>query len=346
MRIELASAECSWRSSTKDLLLRTIECVKTVPAAEPVIFKQLRNFSLTCLSSFFFELFARLENSLFGIDIRLCVRAFSGGNDDGNQSPISQRKKNCVLCSLKSHTSSSKNVVARLVFVARFFDSFFDNVIPFASWTHNSSPSHKKVFIFFSNKKFLFSRRKPFMVLIYVDPRAVSTSCFFFGCLFFLYLLVKWPIYFSSRPKHVSRAGLSDRLDDKNARNKFRFLSTRQSLLHRKKNLTEFLKYRKRRFGVTLSYTYIGTESTEECVAYQLLTPQSSSTTTFRARFRCCRTWERSRKVLKPVSSFHLLWQRRRRLATIYSIDGLMACRKRCREKSTRNRLWIRFKNS
>lgn len=72
-------------------------------------------------------------------------------------------------------------------------------------------------------------------------------------------------------------AGLSDRLNDKNARKKFRFLSTRQSLLHGKKNLTEFLKYRKRRFGVTLSYTYIGTESTEECVAYQLSTPQSSS---------------------------------------------------------------------
>lgn len=183
-------------------------------------------------------------------------------------------EKSVFYVARSRHTSSSKNVVSRLVFVSRFFwlFFFFDNVIPFASWTHNSSPSHKKVFIFFSNKKFLFSRRKPFMVLIYVDPRAVSTSCFFFGCLFFLYLLVKWPIYFSSRPKHVSRAGLSDRLDDKNARNKFRFLSTRQSLLDGKKNLTEFLKYRKRRFGVTLSYTYIGTESTEECVAYQLST--------------------------------------------------------------------------
>lgn len=65
------------------------------------------------------------------------------------------------------HTSSSKNVVSSAF--------FFDNVIPFASWTSlavtQESISFLEISIFF------LSSTKPFMVLIYVDPRAVSTSC-------------------------------------------------------------------------------------------------------------------------------------------------------------------------
>lgn len=122
------------------------------------------------------------------------------------------------------HTSSSKNVVSSAF--------FFDNVIPFASWTSlavtQESISFLEISIFF------LSSTKPFMVLIYVDPRAVSTSC-----------LLKFQVANLLLEQYTQTCFPTTSPTWR--RNNFAFFPTVSLENKRKKklqNLTEFLKYR------------------------------------------------------------------------------------------------------